>query len=305
MTGDRPPGGALLADEAGHRPLSDKEFRLFQALIHREAGIHLAPAKKALVMGRLGRRLRELGLKAYGAYYDYVLATGEEELVRLLDAICTNETSFFREPRQFEFLEQRLFPAWQRAPAGPRRIRVWSAGCATGEEPYSLAMVLWAHFPPPAGWEIEIQATDLSSRVLERARRALWPLEKAQEIPPRYLKAFMLRGTGPQQGTMRAGPELRSLVRFARLNLNAETPPALGRFDLLFCRNVLIYFSAEAKARVIQRLLAHLAPTGHLFLGHAETLTGVTEQVRSVIPTVYARVGAPEPATRAAQRDKP
>ena len=294
---------AFLPTGVDHRPITNKEFGLFQALIYREAGIHLPPTKKELLMGRVGRRLRELGLKAYGAYYEYVMETGHEELVRLLDAISTNETSFFREARQFEFLEQRVFPEWKTWQAGPRRIRVWSAGCATGEEPFSLAMILWDQFPPATGWEIEIRATDLSTRALERARTAVWPIEKAKDIPTRYLKAFMLRGTGSRVGTMKASPAIRSIVRFERLNLNDATYPALGLFDLIFCRNVLIYFGAETKTRVIDRLLNHLAPSGYLFLGHAETLNGVTDQVRSVMPTVYMLAGKPKAAVQGDGRE--
>ena len=305
MKGCHQDGVALLPLEAAHRPITDKEFSLFQALIHREAGIHLAPAKKELLMGRLGRRLRELGLKAYGAYYEYVMEAGREELVRLLDAISTNETSFFREPRQFEFLTQRVFPEWKSSQAGTRRIRVWSAGCATGEEPYSLAMILWDHLPPAAGWDIQIRATDLSTRALERARAGIWTLEKAEDIPPRYLKEFMLKGRGSQGRMMKAGPKLQSIIEFERLNLNAETYPAMGLFDLIFCRNVLMYFSAESRARVVERLLNHLVPAGYLFLGHAETLNGVTERVRSVMPTVYMRVEAQRSAAQAGQKDLP
>ncbi len=283
-----------MGSEAALRPITEREFTLFQALIYREAGIFLGPAKKALLMGRLTRRLRELGLNSFGAYYHRVVegdrAGIAEEKVCLLDCICTNETHFFREPRQFEFLEQQVFPEWKaRAASGlrARRIRVWSAACSTGEEPCSLAMTLLAQFPPVTGWEIEILATDLSTRALERARAAIWPLEKAREIPPRYLKSFMLRGTRSQEGKVKAGPEIRSIVRFERLNLNEEVYPVVGLFDLIFCRNVLIYFNAESKARAIHRLLNHLAPTGHLFLGHAESLNGLTDRVQSAIPTVY------------------
>jgi chemotaxis protein methyltransferase CheR len=296
---------ALLQLEMPQRVITDKEFGLFQALIHREAGIHLPPAKKELLMGRLGRRLRELGLKAYGAYYEYVMEAGHEELVRLLDAISTNETSFFREARQFEFLAQRVFPEWKISRARGRQIRVWSAGCATGEEPYSLAMMLWDHLPPAAGWDLEIRATDLSTRALERARAGIWALEKAEESPPSYLRAFMLKGKGPLGGMMKAGPRIRSIIEFERLNLNDDTYPALGFFDLIFCRNVLMYFSAESRARVVERLLSHLVPAGYLFLGHAETLNGVTDRVRSVMPTVYMRVEEQKSAPRADQKDVP
>jgi chemotaxis protein methyltransferase CheR len=163
-------------------------------------------------------------------------------------------------------------------------------------------MVLWQHFPPTAGWDLEIRATDLSTRALERARVAIWPLQKAKEIPPRYLTAFMLKGTGPQAGMMKAGPEIRSIVLFERLNLNDESYPSLGFFDLIFCRNVLIYFSPEARARVIERLLNHLAPTGYLFLGHAESLSSLTDRVRSVMPTVYVRAEELKPGAGTEQR---
>lgn len=271
--------------------ISGKEFALFQGLIHREAGIYLSEIKKALVVGRLSRRLRELQLGSFGAYYHMVEADATER-VRMLDCICTNETHFFREPRQFEFLDQQVFPDWTaRAASGlmPRRIRAWSAACSTGEEPYSLAMTLLAHFPPSSGWSIEILATDLSTRALDRAGAGLWHIDKAREIPQAYLKAFMLRGTGAQEGVMKAGQEIRSLLRFERVNLNQARYPVRGPFDLVFCRNVLIYFDVASKARVVDRLLDQLAPEGHLFLGHAESLTGLTARARSVGPTVYVR----------------
>lgn len=270
--------------------ITPREFALFQSLILHEAGIYLSEAKKALVVGRLARRLRALDLRSFAAYHHLVREDGEER-VRMLDCISTNETHFFREPRQFEFLERSVFPEWaSRAAAGlrPRRVRAWSAGCSTGEEPYSLAMALLERFPPSAGWEIEILATDLSTRVLERAQAAVWPMAKAREIPPRHLKAFMLRGVGSQEGRIKAGPELRALVRFERLNLNDESYGVAGTFDLVFCRNVLIYFDGPSKQRVVHRLLSRVAPEGYLFLGHAESLTGLTEHTKSVGPTVYA-----------------
>ncbi len=264
----------------------DEDFVRFQTLIHEEAGIWLAPIKKALLAGRLGRRLRTLGIAAWRDYYELVISD-EAERVRMLDAICTNETHFFREPRHFEFLAERVFPAWrEQADAGrrPHRVRVWSAACSTGEEPYSLAMTLLTAFP--TGWELEVLATDLSTKVLERAQGAVWPMEKAAEIPEAHRKAFMLRGFGAQEGLMKAGPEIRSIVRFARVNLVGDWP-ASPPFDLVFCRNVLIYFDRAVKARVIERLLGRLQPQGYLFLGHAESLGGLTSQVQPVVPTVY------------------
>jgi chemotaxis protein methyltransferase CheR len=275
--------------------ITDREFARFQELIQREAGIWLSPVKKALLVGRLGKRLRALGVAGWSAYLDAVAADPGEK-VRMIDCICTNETHFFREPRHFQLVTERLGPAWRaEAEAGrrPRRVRAWSAACSTGEEPYSLAMCL---LDALGGWEIDILATDLSTRVLDRAREAIWPIEKAGEIPAPHLKAFMLRGFGEQEGLMKAGPEIREVVRFERLNLIGDDLPPPGSFDLLFCRNVLIYFDRPTKARVVDRLLERLAPGGHLFLGHAESLGSTVAAARAVMPTVYVRA----PAARAA-----
>jgi chemotaxis protein methyltransferase CheR len=266
--------------------ITTKEFRLFQSLVYREAGISLSDQKRALLVGRVGPRLRALSLTSFGAYYDRV-TTDRDELVRMLDSVCTNETHFFREPKQFEFLENELIPSWRAAAeAGRRRreVRVWSAGCSTGEEPYSIAMSLLAHLPD---WKIEIVATDLSTKVLARANSGIWPMERVAHVPVHYRKAFLLRGSGAQEGNIAARDELRALIRFGRVNLHHDSYPVAGRFDAVFCRNVLIYFDAETKRRIIHRLLDRLEPQGHLFLGHSESLNGF-ERVRTAGPTVYA-----------------
>jgi chemotaxis protein methyltransferase CheR len=282
-----------VGEEAAWMPsLSDQDFHRFQALIRREAGIHLGEHKRALVVGRLSRRLRELHLDSFRAYYDRVVEGGDEELRALLDCICTNETHFFREPEHFSFLETRALAELEAlAAAGdiPKRLRVWSAACSTGEEPFSLAMLLRARFPVDSGWELEIIASDLSTRVLDRASEAVWPIQKTTEIPYDYLRRFMLRGTGSQVGKMKAGAELRSLIQFSRINLNDERYDVPGSFDLIFCRNVLIYFDLEAKTRVVERLLSRLQPHGYFFLGHAETLAGLTDEVQGVAPNVYKK----------------
>lgn len=279
--------------------LTSRELALFQALVEREAGIHLSQAKDALVANRLSRRLRELGLTSFGAYYTYVTERGHEaEKVRMLDSLCTHETAFFREPQHFELLRERIFPDWiAQAQAGrrARSLRVWSAACSTGEEPYSLAMSLLEAFPRGSGWSLEVLATDLSTWALERTQEGLWGLERAATIPQPLLRAYMLKGVRTQEGMMKAGPELRALMRYARVNLNApgEWPP--GPFDLIFCRNVLIYFGAEARSRVIGGMVQRLAPTGYFFLGHAESLIGVDVEVRSVSANVYTPRGGASP----------
>jgi chemotaxis protein methyltransferase CheR len=275
----------------GERALGDREFARLRDLIRREAGISLGAGKRALLVGRLSRRLRELGLGGFREYCDRVEAE-PAEIVAMLDCVSTNETHFFREPHHFQFLADKAYPRWKaEAAAGirPRRIRAWSAACSTGEEPYTIAMSLLRSFPPGSGWALEVLATDLSTRVLAQARAASWPIDKRREIPQTELRAYMLRGVGPLEGTMRAGPEIRALVEFRRLNLVEETYAGVGEFDLLFCRNVLIYFDAPTKERVVGHLLRHLRPGGHLFLGHAESLTPGLAGLQSVEPSVYAR----------------
>ncbi len=269
--------------------LSDVEFDRFQSLIYQESGIHLSQSKRALLAGRLGKRLRALQITEFHEYLQHVQRSSGE-LARMLDVVTTNETRFFREQRQFDHLRDRVLPQWLAdAEEGLRRreVRVWSAGCSTGEEPYSLAMMMIAGLG--ANWDIRILATDLSNRVLDIAAAGLWSIEKSSQIPEAYLKAFMLRGRGSQHGKMKAGPEIRSVIRFARLNLHDEAYGVDGPFDLILCRNVLIYFDAASRRGVIDRLIDHLVPGGSLLIGHAETLHGITTRVRSVVPTVYRK----------------
>jgi chemotaxis protein methyltransferase CheR len=269
--------------------ISERLFFKFQELIHGEAGIWLSSAKVALLTGRLAKRLRHHGLRSFKEYYALVAESPEERL-QMLDLISTNETRFFREPGHFELLEATIFPKWSQDAATARRdrkIRVLSAGCSSGQEPYSLAMVLLHHFPQEAGWEIEIIATDLSTRVLDVARRGIWSAKKADEIPPNFLKHFMLRGFGEQAGKIKAGSEIRSLIQFHRVNLKEASYPFSGKFDLIFCRNVLIYFDQHTREQVVHRLVSFLATDGHFFVGHSESLHHLKGILSSLVPTVY------------------
>jgi chemotaxis protein methyltransferase CheR len=276
------------------RELSSREFQQLAAFIHEQAGISLPESKRALVVRRLGGRVQQLGLAAFGEYYEFVRADASgAEVVRLLDLITTNETHFFREPAHFDMLEGRVFPTWRaEADAGrrSRHVRVWSAACSTGQEPYSLAMQLLTHLPASEGWQIDILATDISTHALTVAQAATWPVDRAKEIPDRYLRRFMLRGVGECIDRMRAVDEIREAVQFVRLNLNDETYAISGAFDLIFCRNVLIYFSAERRAAVIERLTDRLTRDGLLFVGHAESLHAHRARLTPVMPTVYSRV---------------
>jgi chemotaxis protein methyltransferase CheR len=274
------------------RPVTLHEFGLFQALVEQELGIHLSEAKQALVNARLMPRIRELGLTTFGDYYDLARGGDPRELRRLLDAICTNETHFFREPGQFEILEHRLIPRWvSEADAGlrPRRVSIWSAGCSTGEEPYSLAMTLRERLP--ADFDFEILASDVSEKALGRARAATYSMQRLEEIPEALHKRYLLRGVREQEGRFRIGPELRRYVRFEPINLLSIGARSLGPFDLVLCRNVLIYFKRETRFAIVGELCGKVKPGGHLFVGHAESLHGANLPISTLIPTVY-RVGA-------------
>ena len=285
---------------AGPRPPSDAEFARFRGLIEREAGIYLGDSKKALLTARLIHRIRELGLPSFAAYLRHVTDDDPAERVRMLDRICTNETHFFREPHHFQLLEQQALPRWieaARAGRRPRRIQAWSAGCATGEEPYSLAMTLLAALPADEAWDVSILATDLSTRALAHAEAAIYSDQRASTVPAAMRKAYLLRGVGTQSGNVKIAPEARTRVRFERLNL-ATDPYVGGTVDLIMCRNVLIYFRAETRAQVIARMTDRLPIGGYLFLGHAESLPSGELPLRTVMPTVYQRVDGVRPGRR-------
>jgi chemotaxis protein methyltransferase CheR len=286
MTGSSPtPGASPLA--AGVPEMTDGEYRLLAGLIHKEAGIYLGSEKKLVLIARLAFRLRALGLASFSDYATRVMGDPAER-TKMIDCVCTNETSFFRERWHFDFMAQTIAPAWRNSPATARSrmVRVWSAACSTGEEPYSIAMCLRHHLPIDEGWQIEISATDLSTRALKAAQDAVWPIEHAAAIPELYLRAFMLRGEGERAGQMRAGPLLRSMISFRVQNLHAAYP-ASAPFDLIFCRNVLIYFDKQAKVRVVERLVGMLAKGGYLFVGHAESLQAAEYGARAVAPSIY------------------
>jgi chemotaxis protein methyltransferase CheR len=285
--------------------LEDEDFDFLRALVAAHTGINLSDGKRAFVAGRLARRLRELRLSSYAEYCRHLRAEGAAERTALFDALCTHETRFFRESDHFEFLVETLLPSWREAIARKRRpahLSVWSAGCSTGEEAYSLAMILARATARAPGLTVDILATDLSTRALETARHAVYPLARADEIPKDLLEANMLRGRDRWQGWMRAGPEIRSRVRFEQGSLHRPPEGGAARFDVIFCRNVLIYFDAPTRARVVGALLGALKHDGALFLGRAEGLQAVA-RARTLAPSVFARID--DPPSRATAGDLP
>lgn len=263
--------------------ISDREFDQFRRFIHDAAGISLADSKKALVCGRLGKRLAHRGLATYGDYYD-LLASGRDraELQLAIDLLTTNETYFFREPRHFEALADEIVPL---APRG-RNLRVWSAACSTGEEPYTIAMVLAERMGLAGPWEI--LGTDISTRVLERARVGHYPLDRARLMPPACLKHYCLKGVNGQAGTLLVDPALRARIAWRQVNLN-EALPDLGLFDVVFIRNVMIYFDVETKREVIGRIVPLMRPGAWLFVSHSENLQGIEAGLVQVRPSVFRK----------------
>lgn len=262
--------------------LHEKEFTQFCDLIYRIAGITLSSSKKPLVTSRLAKRLAHFGLRSYGEYFKMITAIdGKAELQMTVDLLTTNETHFFREPKHFDFLRQHILPARKSG----KTFRIWSAACSSGEEPYSIAMLL-DDVLGVAPWEIV--ASDLNMKVLEMARRGHYSMERMSEIPQNYLTKYCLKGIGSQDGTLLIERKLRERIQFKQHNLN-EAPPQLAEFDVIFLRNVMIYFDQNTKRQVVSRLLTLLRPGGYFFVGHSETLNGINEEVRLVQPSIYQK----------------
>lgn len=267
-------------DAVGRVPLlSAREFGRISALMHQHFGVDLRSGKEGLVEARLGKKLREGGFASFGAYFDHVLADPAGRLLTdMVDALTTNHTSFLRERAHFDFLTGTIVPA---TPVGTA-LQIWSAACSTGEEPYSIACALLA-VPGVTNRRFQILATDLSTRVLSKAKTAVYPAERFREFPAPWKQRFLMK-TGAD--VFRVKPEVASLVEFRRLNL--MEPVTHGRrFRVIFCRNVMIYFDRATQEGVVQRLGACLEPGGYLFVGHSETLTGIKHGLEYVKPAIY------------------
>lgn len=263
--------------------ITEREFVQFQRFIYDAAGITMASGKQALVSGRLAKRLAHYQLNSYSDYLRLLESRAQPaELQVAVDLLTTNETYFFREPKHFALLRELAQEAHHRN----RALRVWSAASSSGEEPYSIAMVLADVMGPDAPWEV--LGTDISTRVLQRARCGHYPMERAAHMPQAYLKRFCLKGQGSEAGTLLIERGLRQRVQFQHLNLNAPLPK-LGHFDVIFLRNVMIYFSLATKRQVVARLLAQLRPGGYFLIGHSETLNDINDSLTVVAPSIYRK----------------
>jgi chemotaxis protein methyltransferase CheR len=270
--------------------LSDGDFHRLARFIESELGIRMPDNKRVMLESRLQKRIRHFRMSGFKEYVDFVFSEEGQrsELLNMIDAVTTNKTDFFREADHFDYLLESILPAWTRANSGP--MAFWSAGCSTGEEPYTLAMVLEEYRSANKGFDYRIFASDLSTQVLDKAKAAIYEEEKAQPIPMSYKKKYLLRSRDQSQALVRVKPELRAKVSFARINFMDDRYPVEGSFDVVFCRNVIIYFERKVQEEILRKLCGHLRQGGWLILGHSETLTGMDMPLKGVAPTVYARL---------------
>jgi chemotaxis protein methyltransferase CheR len=273
----------------GGPSLGDAEFQFLRDFVYQQCGISLSDQKRQLVQGRLLRRLRALGMKDFGSYCELLRKDPEGELGELASVISTNVTSFFREMHHYDLLVEELLPRWLEEKKNGGRLRIWSAGCSTGEEPYALAMVL-AEALERTGSKVDarILATDLSPQALETARAGTYPLDRMGGVSEARRNRWFQRGEGAYEGLARVHPRLRELVTIQPLNLLHDWPMR-GPFDAIFCRNVVIYFDKPTKQRLFERYAGLLEQGGYLFLGHSESMYGLSDSFELVGRTVYRK----------------
>jgi chemotaxis protein methyltransferase CheR len=272
--------------------LGNREYQRLSRYIEELCGIRIPPNKRVLLESRLRRRLRALNMGDFSEYCDHVMSSnnGIDEIVPMIDEVTTNKTDFFREPFHFHFLTNEGLPKLAEIGSGTQReLRAWSAACSSGEEPYTLAMVLAEFAFSRFGYRYSVLGTDICSEVLEQAKRAIYPEERIEPVSFAMRDKYLLRSKDRQVHLVRISPHLRVHVNFRRLNFLDRDYQIDEPMDVIFCRNVLIYFSRETQTTICERLCRHLRPGGYLFIGHSETLQGMSDQLRMVAPTVYSK----------------
>ncbi|MCI0507740.1 MAG: protein-glutamate O-methyltransferase CheR [Gammaproteobacteria bacterium] len=269
---------------------TDKDFSVLRKLVNQYTGISLSEAKRELVYCRLSRRLRHLNLKSFKNYCELLQDNkSNDEIIHFTNAITTNLTAFFRESHHFDFLNRHILMPYAKRGNGNQRLRIWSAGCSTGEEPYSIAMTIMDSRIVIDNTNVRILATDVDSSVLATARAGIYPLEKLKSIPPHKTQRWFLKGSKINTGYGQVKPALQEFIRFRELNL-MDAWPMRGPFDVIFCRNVVIYFNKETQRELIDRFADLLMDDGFLFLGHSESLFKVSDRFRLVSQTVYQKI---------------
>jgi chemotaxis protein methyltransferase CheR len=273
--------------------LSNEEFELFRRLIYDSCGINLTLSKKELVKARLTKRLTKAGIDSFKDYYKYVTKTDKtgKELIHLIDSISTNKTDFFREKKHFDFLSTSLLPSLisSKAKARIKKLRIWCAAASSGEEPYSLAMTVFNHLKPNNGWDVKILATDISTRILQKAINGIYRKELLNDIPPGTISAHFSSVLYENTNCYKVKDHLRDIITFRRFNLMTPEFPFKNPFDFIFCRNVMIYFDPETQQRLVAKFYDCLPKDGYLFIGHSETLSKNNNGFKYIQPAVYQK----------------
>ena len=275
--------------------MRNKEFEQFSALIYDEVGIKMPPAKKTMLEARLQKRLKALGMHSFQEYSDFIFSPAgrEQEIIQLIDVVTTNKTDFFREPQHFDFLVREAIPTMRQlrgageSPLNP--FRIWSAGCSNGEEPYTMAMVLSDYAAANHGFKFSILASDICTQVIKKASSAVYGEDRTDTIPLSMKKKYLLRSKDRSKGLVRIAPELRSSVSFKRVNFMEDQFGISERMDVIFCRNVVIYFDKQTQAKLMHKFHRQLVTGGYLFIGHSETLNGLEVPFTQVANTVYRK----------------
>ncbi|MBN4080497.1 protein-glutamate O-methyltransferase CheR [Beggiatoa alba] len=267
---------------------SVKDFKFISDVVAQRTGIVLSDAKQDMVYSRLARRLRQLRLTDFSQYINLLKSGHEEEVLQFTNAITTNLTSFFREKHHFDYLRKKVLPELK-VSKREQRLRIWSAGCSSGEEAYSIAMTIRDVFPILGSWDIKILATDLDTNMVQRASAGVYTENCVEGLDEKHLKKWVKRGTGEHQGEIRMSPELCRMITFKKLNL-IDTWPMSGPLDFIFCRNVVIYFNKKTQRELFERYAELLAAKGYLFIGHSESLHGVSERFELMGQTIYQKV---------------
>jgi chemotaxis protein methyltransferase CheR len=275
------------------KPITEAEYEFIRNTVYQYSRINLGPSKKELVMARLSKRLRALGLPSYAAYIDLLKGKdGKAEMTNLIDSISTNHTFFFRELAHFTFLVETVLPEMAGSGSGGsagRTFKVWSAATSSGEEPYSIALVLEDYFSRVPGWSWRIQCTDISTRILKRAQDGIFAKDRLEKIRKDWLTRYFQKGKGESDGFYRVVPEIKKHFTFTQLNLLAPSYPFREQFQVVFCRNVMIYFDRQTQEELIAKIDQQMMPGGYLMIGHAESLTSINHNLKMVKPAIYQK----------------
>ena len=271
--------------------ISSGDYTRLRRLIYDETGIALGPGRKTMLEGRIRRRLKALAIGSYREYCGYLFSDRglEEETIHLIDVVTTNKTDFFREPKHFDFLTSRVLPEHMQNNRGRRPFLVWSAGCSTGAEPYTLAVVVSEYGQANPGFSFRVLATDISTVVLKEAQMGIYSSDMVRPVPQALKAKYFMRGREPGDARVRVAPELRRLIEFRRLNFKDSDYGIREKFDAIFCRNVIIYFDRPTQQSILEKITQCLLPGGYLFMGHAETLHELNLPLIQVAPALYRR----------------